>query len=242
VAAPIPDTTFTDTVEVNTLTRHVFYKVTAVNNRYIPSAFSPLITLTRPDRVPPAAPQIVAVFVNDSSVSLTWAVSPSSDVRSHIVQRRTQPDTVWKQVRVLGRSDSMLVEKDLPSNRMYEYAVEAVDSSGLHSPMSTPVLARPYDTGVRPPVTDLKAAYMKERGTIDLSWSYTPTRKEHFWFEVYRESPGSGLVSRKAVDGSVRSFADEVNGVTGHYRYAIKVRTDAGGEPPLSKLVDVEVK
>ncbi len=242
VAAPIADTTFTDTVEVNTLTRHVYYKVTAVNVRYIPSGFSSLITLTRPDRVPPATPQIVDVAVSDTAVVLQWVISPSNDVRSHIVHRRTVADTVWTRVRSLGRADSLLIDRDLSANTVYEYAVEAVDSTGLHSPFSSSVLARPYDTGVRPPVKDLKAVYHKDKGTIGLQWSYSTTRKEHLWFVVYRETPGSGMMTHKALEGTVRSFEDKANAGNGTYRYAIKVRTDAGGEPPLSRAAEVEVR
>jgi uncharacterized protein len=241
VAAPIADTTFTDTVEVNTLTRHVYYRVTAVNLRYIPSEFSPVITLTRPDIVPPAAPQFVSVAVTDSAVFLKWAPSPSSDVRSHQVLRRLSPDTVWGALKMFGRMDSTYNDRNIVARTTYEYVVEAIDSSGLHSPPSTPVVGRPYDTGVRPQVTDLRAAYEREKKTIGLTWTYSALKKEHFWFVIYRGTAGKGLVTLKALDGSARSFEDDMNIGKGTYRYAIKVRTDAGGEPPLSKTVEVDI-
>jgi hypothetical protein len=241
VAAPIPDTTFTDTVEVNTLTRHVYYKVTAVNLRYIPSPFSPIFTLTRPDIVPPATPQFISVVVTDSAVFLKWAPSPSDDVRSHQVLRRLPPDTVWGGLRMLGRMDSTYADRNIIARMTYEYVVEAIDSSGLHSPPSTPVIGRPYDSGVRPQVADLRAAYKREKKTIGLTWSYSSLKNEHFWFVLYRETAGKGLVTFKALEGSARSFDDDVNIGKGKYRYAIKVRTDAGGEPPLSKTTEVEI-
>jgi uncharacterized protein len=241
VPAPIPDTTFTDTIEVNTLTRHVYYKVTAVNLRYVPSPFSPIITLTRPDIVPPATPQFVSVVVTDSSVSLKWAPSPSGDVRSHQLLRRSLPDTGWGGLRTLGRTDSMYIDRNIVARMTYEYVVEAIDSSGLHSPPSTPVVGRPYDTGVRPLVADLRAVYNREKKAISLTWSYSSLKTEHFWFVLYRETAGNGLVTFKALESSARSFEDDAHAGKGRYRYAIKVRTDAGGEPPLSKAVDVEV-
>jgi uncharacterized protein len=242
VAAPIADTTFTDTVEVNTLTRHVYYRITAVNNRYIPSPFSPIIALTRPDIIPPAAPQFVSVIVSDSAVVLKWAPSPSADVRSHHLLRRRYSDSSWASLKSLGRLDSAYADKSVMANTIYEYVVEAIDSSGLHSPQSVSVVARPYDTGVRPPVADLRAVYNPEKKFVDLKWSYASSKKEHFWFVLYRDVAGKGLESFKALDGSARSFEDDANLGKGVHRYAIKVRTDVGGEPPLSDPVEVDVR
>jgi hypothetical protein len=135
----------------------------------------------------------------------------------------------------------MYTDRKVVSRTAYEYVIEAIDSSGLHSPPSTPVIGRPYDTGVRPLVTDLRASYTAGKKTIGLTWSYSSLKNEHFWFVLYRETAGKGLVTFKALAGSVRAFEDDVNIGKGRYRYAIKVRTDAGGEPPLSTPVEVDV-
>jgi len=62
--------------------------------------------------------------------------------------------------------DSTYTDRNIIARTTYEYVIEAIDSSGLHSPPSTPVIGRPYDSGVRPLVTDLRAAYKREKKTI----------------------------------------------------------------------------
>ncbi len=242
VGRVIADTMFTDTVSVSTLTRKVFYRIAAVNRRYIPSKFSPILAITRPDLVPPASPIFTSVLVSDTAVVLGWAPSPSLDVRSHRILRRTTRDSLWTALRTFGRQDSLYVDKDVIPRTVYEYAVEAIDSSGLHSKPSPTVTARPYDTGIRPGVKDLHALYQEKENVITLTWAYAPIKKEKFWFVVYRDAGANGLTTYKAVDGSLRTFRDTPDTGKGTYRYAVKVATEVGGQAPLSEQVAVVVR
>jgi hypothetical protein len=64
------DTTFVDTVSLNTLTRNVYYRIVAVDTRYHHSAPSDILELVRPDVVPPVAPIFTDVYVTETSVAL----------------------------------------------------------------------------------------------------------------------------------------------------------------------------
>ena len=238
----IPDTSFTDTIEIHTLTKRVFYKITAVTRRYVPSKFSPILALVRPDVVPPASPLFTSVLVSDTAVTLQWTASTSADVSHHRILRRPLSDTLWKALKTLGRSDTSFVDREVVPRTTYEYAIEAIDSSGLHSKPSPTVVARPYDTGIRPPVQNLRATYLPKDDVITLTWAYRPVRKEKFWFVIYRESGGNGLTVYKSVDGTARTFKDSPDNGKGKYRYAVKVATEVGGQPPLSEQVTVDVQ
>ena len=238
----VKDTVFTDTINIHTLTRYIYYRIASVNNRFIHSPLSPMLALHRPDVVPPGAPQFTKVIVSDSSVALTWAPSSSDDVRQQRLYKRKSVDTAWVLLASLSPTQTSYNDHAVVQRVMYEYSLEAIDSSGLHSVPSVPAQGRPYDTGERPGVTGLKAA-ANERGTaVRVSWAYTAPLKEKHWFIVYRSYGDNGLIQYRSVDGAAREFDDGDLVGKGTYKYAVRVATDRGGRSPVSTPVTVQIR
>jgi fibronectin type 3 domain-containing protein len=235
------DTLFTDTVEVNTLTRFIYYKIAAVNNRYNHSEMTPVLALKRPDMVPPDAPVFTNVQATDSSVMLKWAASTSEDVKSHVLYRRTDETQSWTMLATLSRIDAMYVDKAVTQNVMYEYEIEAVDSSGLKAMAELPVQGRPYDTGVRPTVSGLRGSYDAAQKKVVLNWLYKPVKQEKFFYLIYRSALNTPLNHYKSIQQTQSTFADDALLGNGMYTYAVKVITDSGAESPLSERVQVTV-
>ncbi len=235
------DTVFTDTVEVNTLTRFVYYRIAAVNNRYNHSELTPPLGLRRPDRVPPEAPVFSDVRVTDSTVTVRWMPSTSEDVQSHLLYRRTQGESRWTLLATLSRAEGRYTDKAVKQNTMYEYQIEAVDSTGLRAMALLPVQARPYDTGVRPAPSALRAAYDAVGKRVELSWFYMPRREEKFYYVVYRSVPNAPLVQYTSFTSPQPAFTDSDLLGAGMYAYAVKVVTESGAESPLSERVQVTV-
>jgi hypothetical protein len=124
---------------------------------------------------------------------------------------------------------------------MYEYRVEAVDSSGFRSPAKLTVQARPFDTGVRTPVKELTAIFNQKDNSVSLSWVYTPPKTESAYFVVYRSRNGAPVSRYRSVDSGQKSFVDhEVTGPA-VYEYAVKLMTQSGAESPLSERIRVQV-
>ena len=236
---PIADTMFVDTIDVKTLSRYVYYRIAAVSNRYVHSALTPMLVLRRPDLIPPASAVFTGAFVSDSSVQLQWASSPSEDVRYQELSRRSADSTTWRVLDTLSAQTQTYTDRRVERRRTYEYSIVTIDSAGLRSAPALSVLARPYDTGIRPPVSDLRASYDSQKKAARLTWSYVPVDRENFWFVIYRSAAGTPLVQYRAVDGVARSFEDD--GISpGSYQYAIKVMTGIGGQAPLSAAVQLE--
>jgi len=235
------DTTFTDTVEVNTLTRYIYYKIAAVNNRYNHSEMTAALALRRPDRVPPDAPVFSEVQVSDSAVMLKWVASTSEDVKAHILYRKTADSTRWMQLATLARTASEYTDKAVKQNVMYEYQIEAVDSSGLRAMALLPVQGRPYDTGVRPPVSGVSARYDVVQKKVLLSWSYVTTKDERYYFLIYRSAKNSPLSQYKSVPSTQRAFADGELVGDGVYTYAVQVVTDNGAQSRVSERAQTTV-
>ncbi len=235
------DTTFTDTVTLATLTEHVYYRIAAVNKRYNPSPMSPVLALRRPDIVAPVAPVFTEVVVTDTSAILHWVPSSSGDVRAHELYRRLRHATAWSLLAVLRPREASYVDNAVTQNTTYEYTIEAVDSSGLHSPAATPVQARPYDPGIRPLVHDLKGQYQETERRVLIQWNYAPLKQEKFFFLVFRSVGGGPLAPYRSFPSSQLSFTDDQLLGVGRYVYAVKVMTENGAESPLSGRVEVVV-
>lgn len=237
-----PDTTFTDSVAVRTLTRHVYYKIAAVNARYNHSRPTAPLALTRSDVTPPEAPVFYDVQTSDSAVALRWAPSGSADVRSHILSRRSLPEGPWTAVATLQNSVTRYLDRAVQQGTMYEYRIEAVDSAGLHSLPGLTVQARPFDSGVRPAPTDLKAAFDEHANAITLTWTYAGAPQESAYVVVFRSRNGSPLLRYRSVDAGQHAFTDgEITG-PGDYAYAVKIITTTGAESVLSTTARVHIE
>jgi uncharacterized protein len=235
------DTVFTDTVDVRTLTRSVYYRIAAVNLHYNHSRPTPPLGLHRPDMTPPEAPVFSDVLTSDSLVTLYWMPSASSDVHAHVLFKRIPPKGEWTQIASLPGKPSQYVDREVVQNTMYEYHIEAVDSSGLRSPAKLTVQARPFDSGIRPPVKELSSDFNAKDNTVALHWSYVPVKAEKLHFLVYRSKNGEPISRLRSVEHDRRAFVDaDVTG-PGLYEYAVKVMTQNGAESPLSDRTRVQI-
>ncbi|MBI4534796.1 MAG: hypothetical protein HY708_00870 [Ignavibacteriae bacterium] len=181
------------------------------------------------------------VQVSDSSVMLSWAASTSEDVQAHVLYRRVSEQKRWEPLITLSRTADRYVDKGVNQNTMYEYLIEALDSSGYRTPAELSVQARPYDTGVRSPVTGLRASYDEGERRVILSWSYSPRKQESFYYVVYRATAASALSQYKSVSSTRQTFLDAELVGPGTYEYAIKVMTESGAQSPLSERARVTV-
>lgn len=234
------DTIFYDTILVNTLTPNVYYKVVAVDTRYLHSDPSDIIELKRPDIVPPETPFISKIFVEPKAVNLEFAPSSSKDVKEHRLQRRTIGEKKWNDYATLSAKVTAYSDTLVEQNTMYEYQLLAVDSSNLASMPSPSVVGRPYDTGLRPMVENLKCVYDSVTNTVKVQWQYGFKSRDKYWFVVYRAYDENTLNQLAAVVAENSEFVDNKLFGYGRYRYAVKVISDRG-ESPVSEEIEVLV-
>jgi hypothetical protein len=235
VNEPLPDTAYVDSVTVNTLSHYVYYRVAAVTDRFIQSPLSAILALKRPDVVPPASPVFLNVHTTDTTVVLQWAPSPSDDVAQQILSRRVHGADEWSPLRSLPPRETQFTDAAVTKKTMYEYQIEAVDSSDLHSRPSAAVQARPYDTGIRPAVTNVGAVYDVKSKKVRVTWKYAAPKKEKIWFVVYRAADKAVVTEYASTDGAVREFQDARITRPASYSYAVRVKAEGGAESPLSE-------
>ncbi len=237
------DTVFTDTVSLKTLTKSIFYRVAALDKGYVHSQPSRILTLKRPDVVPPVAPMFTSVVVGDTAVSLAWQPSASDDVSYQSLMRRVVGAS-WQVLKIVSPLERNYNDASIVQQTEYEYRIVAVDSAGLRSEPSVIVKAHTYEQGLKQAITGLTARFDSTSGNVVLQWQYTSSAKntaEKEWFIIYRASDDEPLEQYEAVQLPAMTFRDRVRtGASRAYRYAISA-TNGRLKSPLSQEISLHV-
>jgi fibronectin type 3 domain-containing protein len=229
ISSTVPDTVFQDTITLNTLTKHVYYEIVAVDRNKNNSPYSDMLELKRPDIVPPVAPVIDDFRSGEKSMEIRWVISSSDDVVKQILYRRTK-DQEWRVIAELAQKINVYRDTLVDKNNWYEYSLEAVDDAGLHSDKSFPLNVKVYDSGIRPPVQKFNVIKSPDGKSLLLSWKYY--EKGDYWFVIYRSIDGKDLMTYKTLSSEQTSLIDS-NIIKGTYQYSIKVEYKDGGESGL---------
>ncbi len=238
---PINATVYNDTIVKRTLTKHIYYRIAAVDNNYNHSAVSPWIKIRRLDIIPPDAPVLKNVFVKDSTIELSWHNSSSDDVAMHLLLRRAAGEKDWKTIAQWEGypSKTDFVDVNTIPKTYYEYTMLARDSSNLVSE-NAPVLAvRAYDSGRRPGIEQFRVVYNAEKKMNEIQWTYAPAG--NYSFLIYRSYQNFGLAKYASIERGLRAFIDRDLVGSGTYTYAIKVVYVDGGESPMTDKVQVVI-
>lgn len=237
--SPLTENYFTDTVNIKTLTRNVWYKIAAVDSRFNTSGFSDLVQLVLPDIIPPVPPVIKGVKAKENGVELQWIRSSSEDVTEHWLYRKHQFSTTWNAIEKINKEDTNKYYLDkVESLHRYQYAMVAVDKSGLKSVMSKPVWGQALIMNKRNKIDKITGIADRENHHVQLTWSYNEQNIQKFL--VYRAIADSDLMLYKAVSVSSKKFIDNGVNMNTVYVYRIKVIFKDGGESPFSDAVSVK--
>jgi fibronectin type 3 domain-containing protein len=235
ISSTVADTIFQDTITLNTLTKHVYYEIVAVDRNKNNSPYSDILELKRPDIIPPVAPVINDFKSGDKSMEIRWVISSSEDVVNQILYRRTK-DQEWKVIAQLAQKINVYRDTLVERNNWYEYSLEAVDDAGLHSDKSFPLNVKVYDSGNRPTVQNFNVVKSPDGKSLLLSWKYT--EKGDYWFVIYRSVNGNEMMTYQNTRGDLRSFTDS-SLTKGTMQYSIKVVYKNGGESKMIKSMPV---
>ncbi|KAA2238699.1 hypothetical protein F0L74_21000 [Chitinophaga agrisoli] len=233
---PIKATRFTDTIEIKTLTREVYYKLVALDGHYNPSAFSPVLTLRRPDVVPPVPPAFTAQRSEVDGIYLQWQRSTSKDVARHELLRST--DTGWQPLLRVPVGDTLHAFTDTSAvpGRSYRYCVAAVDSSQLRS-LSQPLTAARINMGSPAVKNALKAVIDREHKSIVLRWQ-VPADVTQLW--LYKAIPGQPFRLYRTLEPGEKELED-TGGlfINTAYRYKMKVFRGTSGDSFFTETITV---
>lgn len=227
-------TIFKDTVTLKSLTPYVYYKTEALDFNHNTSKQSEILKVKRPDTIPPTTPVFKKIKVHSDAVELTFILSKSKDVKEHFLYRKTDIKAPWTLLATLKNEEKNYTDKKLEKGQKYYYTLRAKDESNNYSKYAVPIMGKPYDNGVRPPVEKIDLKF--EKNNVLLTWEY-PQRNKDTFFVIYKTNSKGNLVQYK--NTKELNFKEVAKKGT---TYAIKVFTKDGGQSKISEKVVVNYK
>lgn len=217
----VTETLYLDSVEINTLSKKVFYQITAIDNHFNESEFSEPLRLVKPDKVPPVKPVFKNVSADAKGIRLNWYNSSSDDVDKHLLYRKQAGDPNWKLIQLFQAQQQTFFDTTTRAGKMYRYTLVAVDETGLESGPCKPVTMRQYNPGIRRTVENIEYYVDKENYSLTLNWEYPVGIARRFL--IYRKRGDQPLTLYDSVDSGSYNFIDDNLEINQNYTYRIRV-------------------
>lgn len=173
-----------DTSTLKSLTKYVYYKVTALDYHYNESKFSEIIKVPRPDKIPPVPPLINDYVTTDKEIRLSITASSSSDIRQNYLYRKKDTDKEWLLLDSLGIKNTAYSDQTTENNVFYLYTVRAIDDSGLKSEFGNVIRIRTYYKPRPLDMTIFCTYFTADKQTL-VTWKLNEQIKEEIAFEMY---------------------------------------------------------
>ena len=235
---PTADTFFIDRISLKNLTRAIYYKVSAVDQRFNPSPLSEAVGLQKPDVIPPVSPTLQAAQPQPGGIQLTWLGSPSEDVAHYLIYRRMPDETSWKLTGTVDDTVRYFRDVTVAPSQPYEYLMLAVDQNKLESLPTSPL--RVISLGAnREKIEHTYAESNENNNTILIRWDYRNDGVREY--HIYRVEAAGALRWHYSVAAPQLQFHDESVTRSQTYRYRIKAVYSDGTQSPLSDELRVQL-
>ena len=232
----IQDNNYMDMVDINSLTKDVYYKIVAFDKSSNPSAYSDFVRLKKPDYIPPVAPQITEFLVEEDRVKLKFMASNSNDLKEYYVYRKV--DTTFEKIATLLKSDSVFVDLKLPEKNLLWYTMVAVDSAGLQSEQAFPQrITLPIKAAALPSV--MLSAKKTDKGIV-ISWDKSIQWPKGAKLMLYKSYSKDALEQYKLIDNLNEDFTDVEFEKNETIAYAVRLQLANGVLSSLSNKVELK--
>lgn len=233
----VENNNYTDTVDIHTLTKYIYYSITAVDKAYNNSDYSTPIKLKRPDIIPPVPAVFTALYHNKKGIVLKWNNSTSDDVEFNELYRVSDLQTSPIKLKEWFGNDScrQFFDTSCAPGNTYQYIIKTFDDSKNRSEAKSLFLV--FEIGLRKPIQNITTKTDLEKRLIELNWQYS--EKDLFSFVIYKAKEGEELRIYKTLDGNQYHFIDKQNYPGNVYIYKIKAVYNSGVESEISQDIKV---
>ena len=231
---PASDTIYYDTVDLHTLSKKMYYRILAVDNRGNRSSLSAKTLVKLTDIIPPVPPRITGYQLDKATVKISWKKSSSQDVvKIRLFKENVDSITMVKEIPF---SDGLTSYSDSTfSNGLVSYFLTAVDSSGNESVKSNVIQ---LDARVISKANDIKLSITANRamGGRVLKWGSGSGNEV---FRLYKAKDKEPITLYKVFGWDVGEFSDDLLEVNSKYHYRLQVLYDNGGTSVFSNEIDI---
>jgi fibronectin type 3 domain-containing protein len=230
--SPIRMTTFYDTINLKTLTKKIFYKITAEDTRHNRSPFSTTVMIVKPDKVPPVPPVLKSVKSTTRGVEIMAIPSSSEDVSSHQLYRKQKNAGQWELIHTFTGDSLYYVDVALRPAQEYHYTLVAVDEAGLKSEKGQLFSGKLINLGGQPGVQKIQYDINRDKKIIHIKWKYEGDNISKYY--VFRSVEDSPITLYKSVNVQENKLMDTNVAMNTTYRYRLKVVFKDGSESSFS--------
>lgn len=229
--------TFTDTIAVRTLTKNIYYQLTAVDKVHNNSDYSTPIKIKRPDVIPPVEPTFTSITQSAKGILLKWIPSSSDDiVRYELVRYTINTNTpVTLKTWQVADNTSTFSDSTVNNNTKYTYLLIVTDDSNNQSKKISAVTE--YVSGIPPVISNITYVVDRKQNRITLSWNYTVANI--YSYILYKAKKGEPLRIYKTLNAITVSLEDMDSQIGNTYVYKLKAVFNNGTETPLSKALEI---
>ncbi|MBP5502635.1 MAG: hypothetical protein J6Y24_07590 [Bacteroidales bacterium] len=232
----LTDTYYVDTVNLNTLSRHIYYSLKSVDARGNQSELSPTLKVERYDIVAPQPSMITNIEQNKNGVAISWNASVSKDVASYALLRCTSSAEVFDTLTIMpGGNNLTYLDKTAEPGCEYYYKVLTLDAFGNHSASKLKAIEIPGQKE-----SDWQLKNTKTLNSITLKWSNKDASKPVDKVLIYRKTDDKPLHYYTMVKDADQ-FEDKNLVMGKHYAYRIRVVYTDATETQLSNEVKTEM-
>ncbi|MEO5603909.1 MAG: hypothetical protein ABIR06_23540 [Cyclobacteriaceae bacterium] len=208
---PIPESSFIDHVNLQTLNETVYYRVMSIDRSQNHSPLSDALKVSLPDKVKPQAPVLLPVKSISGGVSLSWVPSSSDDVLNYAVYRKGPDKKEWELLGIKKANDDSVfyyIDKKLNANEINQYTIVAIDDSGLESEPTHAVNGSRIDNASKPSIKWEKHILNIEQNEVTLRWVNNQSGVETY--KIYKEVDKGQIFLFLTVTGEKKQITDSL--------------------------------
>jgi hypothetical protein len=179
-----------DSTRLQVLNEKIYYRIVALDNNFNPSGYSEILTLKRPDVMPPSAPVITGFSGRGTAVELQWIPSSSGDVSAQEIWRTDDKGDAQRVTRMAPEAVVFQDTTTMP-RRKYSYQVRALDEANLFAD-SRALVVQSGAVSQREGVLDLARTQVQGQDNEALRWT-TGDRREISGFQLFRQTKTEGM-------------------------------------------------
>lgn len=210
-SSPMNDTLFMDTINLNSFNEEIHYYVMSLDTRNNRSPFSKIISLERPDTIPPTPPLIKSAKFLEDSIQVTWAASSSQDAVLHQLFRKEMGQAAWE---LIAEQDSVaslnyLTDKNFQPDKVYAYTVIAMDDDSLSSRPSRPLQVQTKSNKPKAAFENFEVTFDETQQNATITWTLKDNTALH-QIMVYRGKSKDNISMYDILEGTTTSIQQKV--------------------------------
>lgn len=230
---------FKDKLNLKTLSKKIYYRVVATDNRFNNSDFSEPIEVKRPDTIAPIAPIINNLKMVQNGIEVSWILSNSDDVKQYVLYRQDMKiNCKEEKIKDWLAKDSLktFLDTNLTLGESYRFKIVVIDEDDNISVSNYPFMK--FETGYRKKISNIQHNVDRTEKKIGLEWDYPINEIEKYI--IYRSKNTDPYTIIKTIPAVKNQFEDKELNMGNIYSYKIKAVYKIGVESILSDEVKIE--